>query len=64
MIYDISLLKSIALKCFLKVAEQAVFRSDVVSRFQACGPATENALEPDDDETLGISHCPVSAVTI
>jgi len=48
-------------KCFLKVAEQAVFRSDVEGRFQACGPATENALELADDKTCGIWYCPVSA---
>jgi len=50
--------KSIVFKCFLKVAAHAVFPSDVGSRFQACGPATENSLEPTDDNTRTV---PLSA---
>jgi len=31
------------------------------SRFQGCSPATENALEPTDNDTREISYCPLSA---
>jgi len=44
-------------KCVLKVAAQAVFRGDAGSRFQACGPTTEDALDPTDEDTRGISYC-------
>jgi len=47
-------------KCFLEVVAQAVFQSDE-SRFQSCGPATENALEPTDVDTYGVSYCSQSA---
>ena len=34
---------------------QSTLRRDVGSLFQACGSATENALEPTDDDTRGTS---------
>jgi len=54
-------MKSTVLRCFLKVATQTVFRSDMGSRFRTCGPAAGNVLESADDEMHGMSYCPVSA---
>jgi len=45
---------------FLK-SGRTVFLSDVGSRFQACGPATESALEPTDDDTRAMLYCTLSA---
>ena len=40
---------------------QSIWRIDVSSWFHACGPATEQALEPTDDDTRGTSYSRPSA---
>jgi len=44
------------LRLRLKVATQSVWRRDVGSWCHTCGPATEKALEPIDDNILGTSY--------
>ena len=47
-------MKSTVLSWHLKLATQSVCRRAAGSLFQACGPATENALDPTVDDTRGI----------
>jgi len=42
-------------------AIQSVCRRAAGSLFRACGPAIENALDPTDDDTHGMSQNPLSA---
>ena len=64
-LYQTSILFKRQLKTVLswrfKLATQSVCQRDAGSLFQACGPATENALDPTADDTRGTSKQPLSA---